>query len=237
MSRSQPVVPRKRTLGRVLAIGDIHGCSTALDTLLAAVAPQPNDRIVLLGDVVDRGPDSRAVIESLLALADTCHVTGILGNHEEMMLAVIDGEAPHRWLQCGGVATLDSYGFSGSLDVIPERHVAFLRSFTEVVEVATHFFTHASYQPDLPLTGQPRRALRWQTVTPVSPAPHCSGKIAVVGHTALRHNRILDLPHLKCIDTWCYGGGCLTAYDIASGALWQANEQGEVVSKNLCDAV
>ena len=74
---------------RLIAIGDIHGCLTALDTLLDAIAPTSSDIIVTLGDYVDRGPDSRGVIDRLIELGRQTRLIGLLGNHEEMMLDVI----------------------------------------------------------------------------------------------------------------------------------------------------
>ena len=71
---------------RILAIGDIHGCSIAFDTLIASVQPQPNDKIITLGDYVDRGPDSKGVIDRLIALHETGQLTALRGNHELMML-------------------------------------------------------------------------------------------------------------------------------------------------------
>jgi serine/threonine protein phosphatase 1 len=70
---------------RTLAIGDIHGCLAALDDLLAAVAPQPDDLLVFLGDYVDRGPDSRGVLDRLIELCRTHRVVPLRGNHEMMM--------------------------------------------------------------------------------------------------------------------------------------------------------
>ena len=71
---------------RILAIGDIHGCTIAFDTLLAQVAPQPEDLIITLGDYVDRGPDSRGVIDRILKLRETQQLIAIRGNHDIMML-------------------------------------------------------------------------------------------------------------------------------------------------------
>ena len=71
---------------RTIAIGDIHGCAIALAKLIEAVAPQPDDTVVPLGDYVDRGIDSRGVIDQLISLAGRCRVVPILGNHEEMLL-------------------------------------------------------------------------------------------------------------------------------------------------------
>ncbi len=70
---------------RILAIGDIHGCSRALETLLALVDPQPDDCVITLGDMVDRGPDSYSVIECLLRLRQKCAMVNLRGNHELMM--------------------------------------------------------------------------------------------------------------------------------------------------------
>lgn len=71
---------------RILAIGDIHGCSIALDSLLAAVVPQPEDKIITLGDYVDRGPDTKGVIDRLIALHATGQLIPLRGNHEQIML-------------------------------------------------------------------------------------------------------------------------------------------------------
>src|SRR4051812_9682650 len=75
-----PMVNRSRTI----AIGDIHGCDAALAALVAAIAPQPNDTLVVLGDFVDRGPNTRGVIDQLIELSQRCRLVTLLGNHEEM---------------------------------------------------------------------------------------------------------------------------------------------------------
>src|SRR5262245_13321258 len=107
---------------RVIAIGDIHGCAVALRKLIEVLAPEPDDTLVVLGDCVDRGPDSRGVIEQLLALREDCQLVPILGNHEEMMLNYIDGRPqPDDWLQVGGAATVESYrGKDGKLAPVPK---------------------------------------------------------------------------------------------------------------------
>ena len=79
---------------RLLAISDIHGCSRAFDTLLDAVAPKPDDQIITLGDYVDRGPDSRGVLDRLVALHDTGRLIALRGNHDVMMLEAAQGSRP-----------------------------------------------------------------------------------------------------------------------------------------------
>ncbi len=90
---------------RILAIGDIHGCSVALDALLAVVQPQADDLLITIGDYVDRGPDSSGVIQRLLKLQKTHNLVALRGNHEVMMLAARGGpEELAEWLECGGPA-------------------------------------------------------------------------------------------------------------------------------------
>jgi serine/threonine protein phosphatase 1 len=213
--------------GRTIAVGDIHGCAAALKGLLEKIAPTPQDTIITLGDYVDRGPDTRGVIDALLELGKQCNLVALMGNHEEMMLEVVrDKQAPYRWLQFGGVETLDSYGFVGNMSVIPESHFDFFRSMKDYYETEDHIFTHANYNPQLPLEKQTKHALRWQKLTDFTPAAHHSGKRAIVGHTHDRGGEIFDVGHLICIDTFCYGGGWLTALDVHSGKLWQVDPSG-----------
>ncbi len=213
--------------GRVIAIGDIHGCSVALKSLVEQIAPQPNDTIVTLGDYVDRGQDSRGVIDFLIDLKDRCRLIAIYGNHEEMMHeVVVEEKPPYDWLRHGGVDTLDSYGFVGDLKVIPASHREFLSNLLDCFQTDTHFFVHANYDPNLELDEQPPELLRWIKLTDMMPAPHKNGLKAVVGHTHHREGEILELPHLICLDTYCYGGFWLTAMDVESGEIWQVNSDG-----------
>lgn len=215
--------------GRTIAIGDIHGCSAALNLLLETIKPTPEDKIVALGDYVDRGPDSKGVIDCLIELRKTCEVVALFGNHEEMMLDVVREGKPHfNWLQHGGVETLDSYGFVGDMNVISPEHFAFFDSMVDYYETENHLFFHANYQPETPLEELNVFTLRWQKLTEHTPGPHHSGKKAVVGHTHDRGGEIFDIDHLICIDTYCYGGGWLTALDVDSGQIWQTNLEGQM---------
>ena len=214
---------------RLIAIGDIHGCKTALERLLDSIQPTAEDTIVTLGDYVDRGPDSRGVIDRLIQLGGETRHVGLMGNHEEMMLEVIKQRTPHEmWLRHGGVETLDSYAFAGSLDFLPDSHLEFFESLVNIHEERGHFFTHAAYAPKIPLTEQAADMLRWHSLNDLVPEPHLSGKVAVVGHTASKNGEILDLGHLICVDTYCYGGGWLTAIELYEGQVWQVSKDGEM---------
>ena len=171
---------------RLLAIGDIHGCSRAFETLLALVQPRPEDLIVTLGDYVDRGPDSKGVLERLLALHRTGQLVALRGNHDQMMLDARRGnEEKVDWLACGGRTTLASYstsGDAGRLDEVPVRHWEFLDALcVDWYETATHFFVHANAYADLTLAEQPDYMLFWEPLEEAR--PHRSGKIMVCGHT------------------------------------------------------
>ncbi len=215
---------------RTIAIGDIHGCLLALDAILRAIDPRHEDIIVTLGDYVDRGPDSRGVLERLIALASQCSLVQILGNHDDVLLQARHSAHFRAFLSMGGLTTLTSYGASSPQDLtmIPEEHIAFLETCVDYFETETHIFLHATYLPHLPMTEQPHLALRWESLRDCIPDPHHSGKTVIVGHTSQKSGEILDLGHIKCIDTRCYGGGWLTALDVHGGQVWQADRAGRL---------
>jgi serine/threonine protein phosphatase 1 len=219
--------------GRTIAIGDIHGCAAALRALLELVAPGADDTVVCVGDYIDRGPDSKGVLELLLELGNHCCLVPLLGNHEEMLLACLaDRAALRTWLTCGGVQTLLSYGWAAGgprrrlADLIPQAHRDFVADCGSWYETGTHLFVHAGYVPDLPMDQQPPAALRWRVTDARTATPHCCGKVAVVGHTPQRSGEVLDLGFLVCIDTNCYRGGWLTALDVDTGQVWQTDQNG-----------
>jgi serine/threonine protein phosphatase 1 len=228
--------------GRTIAIGDIHGCLAALEALITAIAPGPDDTLVTLGDYIDRGPDSCGVLDRLIALARRCRLVPLLGNHDELLLdALRDITALRRWLILGGADTLRSYGWvaGGSrralADWIPKPHREFLAGCRPYYETRSHLFVHAGFVPELPLDEQPGQALRWRVTDAGTAAPHCSGKVAVVGHTPQLSGEVLDLGFLVCIDTNCARGGWLTALDTDTGRLWQADRAGRL--RTGCAAV
>jgi serine/threonine protein phosphatase 1 len=95
-------------------------------------------------------------------------------------------------------------------------------------DTAGHLFVHANYLPHLPLADQPKKYLLWEHLDTALAEPHRSGKTAVVGHTPQRDGEVLDLRFLKCIDTFCHGGGWLTALEVHTGQVWQANRAGDL---------
>jgi serine/threonine protein phosphatase 1 len=212
---------------RTIAIGDIHGCKSALDRLLKEIQPEKDDTIVGIGDYVDRGMDSAGVIETLSELISKCRFVPLIGNHELMMYrALQNGKTDFEfWYQHGGNTTLQSYG--GRLENIPASHMMFLNHCIRFFETETHFFIHANYAYDLPLAEQPDELVFWTHIREQAPPMHISGKIAVVGHTPQPDGTIRDCGHVKLIDTYCYGDQWLTALEVNTGEYWQATNWGD----------
>jgi len=214
---------------KYLAIGDIHGCYTALTTLVRFAPYRDAETIVFLGDYVDRGPQSADVLDWLVDEKRDRDIVTLRGNHEVMML---DARARavdlYSWLHFGGDTTLASYndGRPGRLEDVPNDHWEFLEQTESIFVAEDVFFVHAGVAPYVPLDQQQDDTLYWQKLDALAP-PHESGKRMICGHTSQHSGIPLDLGHSVCIDTWVYGDGWLTALDVQSGKYWQANEAGE----------
>jgi len=215
---------------RLFAVGDVHGCSTALKTLIETIAPGPDDTLVFLGDVIDYGPDTRGVIEQLIGLSNQCRVILIQGNHEEMLFkAVVNRDDRRYWESCGGVTTRRNHPECGDDELILPKHLAFLRErCLDYFETDRFLFLHANYYPNRPMPEQSGHTLRWEPVDPHRMARHYSGKTAIVGHTTRTDGEVLDLGFLIMIDTGAAMGGWLTALEIYSGEIIQTNQQAEI---------
>jgi serine/threonine protein phosphatase 1 len=223
---------------RVLAIGDIHGCSRALDSLLAVIGPRSNDLIITLGDYVDRGPDSAGVINRLLQLRQKSRLVCLRGNHEQLMLmSRLGNDRLVEWAHSGAGATLASYAAPGAaptLADIPAEHWNFIEhECVDWYETATHLFVHAGVDPDLAMEDQPGFVLQWERFH--DPKPHASGKVVVCGHTPQRNGTPRNYGHAICIDTGAFRRGWLTCYEVTTGYLWQTTQTGEFRSGWLND--
>jgi serine/threonine protein phosphatase 1 len=215
---------------RELAIGDIHGCVRAFEGLLEIIQPTRSDTIVLLGDYVDRGPDSCGVLDMILELNRSCTVIALTGNHEKMMLqARSELHTIGEWVKQGGEATLNSYhrrGMGHGLNAVPKPHWQFLEEQTlDYWQTDRHIFVHASLDPKLDLDEQPEFLLFWQPF--IDPTEHKSGKPIVCGHTSQKSGVPARFTGGICIDTWAHGGGWLTCFDTSAGKFIQTNERGE----------
>jgi serine/threonine protein phosphatase 1 len=222
---------------RTLAIGDIHGCSLLLDRLLAAVAPTGDDRLIFLGDFIDRGPDSRGVVDRLIRLQADLGAICLRGNHDQWICRARTISDEYRmWMQVGGAQTLGSYGKapgrSGTMKDIPEEHWQFLeRKLINYYETDSHIFVHANLEPNTPLDQQTEEWLLWEFLD--QPTAHVSGKIMVCGHTTQKDGNIRDLGTAIGIDTFAYGGGRLTCLEAHTRHYWQVDILGRIFEGDL----
>jgi len=201
-------------LPRTYAIGDIHG---SLDKLRSVVALCERDaggasmRLVFLGDYIDRGPDSRGVIEFLMALQGRMpgHVIALMGNHEAAALDAIDDKMKVAgWLIEGGAATLRSYGIKSPRN-LPHAHVDWLRTLRTMYDDGQRLFVHAGVDPERPLDAQDDHVL-WIR-EPFLSDGRDYGRLIVHGHTPTKSGQ----PDLRTnrlnIDTGAVYGRALTA--------------------------
>jgi serine/threonine protein phosphatase 1 len=228
-TRLQDQDPDDRLPRCLFAIGDIHGCATALSTLIEAIDPQPDDTIVVLGDVIDWGPDSRSCVQQLIDLSKRCRLILVRGNHEEMLFSALESESELRsWLNLGGEETLKSYPYDGGNDFIDADHVRFLKAALDYYETVELIFVHASYDPNKPMAEQSNTTLQWEFVEPEKMRRHYSGKTVIAGHTPQTSGEPLDVGFLKVLDTDCSRGGWLTALEVHTGEAIQANQQAQL---------
>ena len=206
----------------LIAIGDIHGCAVTLDHLLARLAPTPDDHLVFVGDYVDRGPDSRGVLDRLVAMqkaaeaGDGPRCTFLRGNHDQMMLDYVDEGRFDLWRVNGGLSTLSGYVDADRL-AIPAEHLDFLRATELVFETDDYVFVHAGLRPQITVAENLRTGSAdvylWERSHLV--AEHLVWeKTVVCGHTP--QTEPLSRPLLIDIDTGCCyhdrpGFGTLTA--------------------------
>lgn len=215
---------------RIYAVGDIHGCDGVLRRLMglidAHLAQFPCRRpvLVFLGDYVDRGPDSRGVLDRLIALRDHREVIFLKGNHEKYMLGFLERpDLLTRWLQFGGADTLRSYGLSSANHADPQQREALAAALVRALGESGHlpffdwlqssfvcddfFFVHAGVRPGVPLGRQREEDLLWIRGAFLAYGGDF-GKVVVHGHTPVpqpevRSNRIN-------IDTGAYATGRMT---------------------------
>lgn len=239
--RASPLPPAAVPDGeRVYAIGDVHGCTDLLDQLLGGIAADDAARgtarttMIFLGDLVDRGPDSAAVIERLRLLsAERPDTRFLLGNHEEVFLDALKGEpkALRMFCRIGGRETIMSYGVDPAdydrMDYeelhsalrarVPASHEAFLAGFEDLITIGDYAFVHAGVRPDTDLEMQRTADLRWIR-SPFLDHSRPLAKTIVHGHTITPH---LDLqPHRIGVDTGAYQTGRLTALGLEGTERW-----------------
>lgn len=202
-------------MGRLLAIGDIHGCREKLESLLRLVAPQEDDCFVFIGDYIDRGPDSPGVVEYLIDFGRRRTAVFLLGNHEEMLLRFL-AQRDMTYLDIGGHVTLMQY-MTSPFRGIPRHHLDFFNSLLPYYETEHFIFVHAGLRPPLPLSEQTNEDLL--TIrSEFHDSPYDWNKTIVTGHSPLREPHIT--PRRIRIDTGAVFDGDLTCCNVVTGYCW-----------------
>lgn len=214
---------------RTLAIGDVHGCFDAMLHLIEFAGISESDKVIWLGDYVDRGPDSAKVIDYLSKL-DRSRNVFLRGNHEIMMKQALESiDYMRSWAASGGGESWDSYirefGGDRGIDAVPESHWSFIENLESHYETDQHIFVHAAIDAELKMADQFEKTLFWGSYDSIG--PHQSGKHVICGHSSQKDGIPKSRPHATCIDTWACGGAWLTCLDVTSKRYYQANQYGD----------
>jgi serine/threonine protein phosphatase 1 len=233
----------EKNYGRIIAVGDLHGYCTPLRELLIDIQIKETDLIVFIGDYIDRGPESKSVIEDLIRLKlGHPNLIFLKGNHEDMMLGAMGFNAVIKdlrtWLYNGGTKTLISYGMNINevlslqslkgdpsgirriMEIIPPDHVEFLEGLCHYVETENFFLCHAGVNPGSTIGAGKNNLfdLLWMRDHIYSEELRWE-KTVVCGHTPMRE--VLIKEKLIAIDTGLFCYGTLSAVDVLTHRLYQ----------------
>ena len=236
--QTRNALPKSDHQPRCYVIGDIHGRSDLLDKMAQEIArdiaqnPAAENLTVTLGDYVDRGPDSRGVLDRLARNPFPTEYIALKGNHEELLETfLIRPEIGSQWRRLGGLETLHSYkvpvtalmvgkGFDEAAQALrqtlPEAHSAFLAGLKLSLTVGGYFLCHAGVRPGVPLESQRAEDLLWIRDEFLSSKVDF-GKIVVHGHTPTQSPEVLA--NRINIDTGAFATGRLTCLVIEDGGL------------------
>lgn len=225
---------------QLLAIGDVHGCGRLLGEMMRAfqivtnslLAPATHREVVVLGDFIDRGPNSLSVLQALYRSWQQQGLTVLLGNHEALLLDCIDGGASpfDGWLDYGGDACLQSLGVEPPepwepehdfrerlIEAIGDPIVTWLRGLPCTYQSGDFFFCHAGVRPGVALERQAREDLLWIR-EPFLSSRRYHGKVVVHGHSV--EPAICVKPNRIGIDTGAYRSGALTGLLLQGQRAW-----------------
>jgi serine/threonine protein phosphatase 1 len=237
-----PLVPRQHRLPdgeRIYAIGDIHGRLDCLESIMSQIERDRAERapadttLVFLGDLIDRGAESRGVIERAMSIAELYDTVFLMGNHEEILIHAWEGDTRAAALlhRVGGRETVMSYGVPASdydagdpeelatlvSNRVPPEHIAFLREFLDSYSRGDYLFVHAGIRPGVALAAQDPLDMRWIRREFLDDNRD-HGPMVVHGHSITED---VDLkPNRIGIDTGAFASGKLTAIGIEGTERW-----------------
>lgn len=225
---------------RIFAVGDIHGCAAEVavlcDYLKDKEALTEDDALLFIGDYVDRGPDSRAVIDLMLdCQREFPQVYFLRGNHEDMLLDYLglEGSMGGSYLQNGGAETFKSYGidpFISPEEILaqfPKQHLSFINNLDRMVIAGDRVYVHAGLDPLRDLGSQLNQDMFWirdEFILNI----HYFEKLVVFGHTAFK-DLFYQPPYKLGIDTALVYGNRLSCVELSSGQVYQVVKGGKKV--------
>ena len=207
-------------MGKIFTIGDIHGCLSKLNDMMAKIPiDAKDDTLIFIGDYIDRGPDSKRVVDAILEIRQRVdHVICLQGNHEEMFLNYYcKHENEELFMHNGGMRTLLSYGIpmtrrEGDTH-IPESHLQFFSTLKTFYETDDYIFVHAGLRPGIPLEEQSTYDLLWIRHEFIN-SSYDFGKFVIFGHTPVSYNVPYMWEKKIGIDTGLVYGGKLTCLEL-----------------------
>jgi serine/threonine protein phosphatase 1 len=201
---------------KIFVIGDVHGCLEMLKRLVDKIAWNPaNDRLIFIGDYIDRGENSKGVIDFILTLKeDSPLIQCLIGNHEQMFFDYLSGVDPQSSLLNGGLSTLRSYEeMRRSQDdpLIPSSHLDFFSSLLTMIELEHYYIVHAGFHPNIGIEDQSLNDMIWIREEFIY-SDHDFGKVVIFGHTPF--NSPLVMKNKIGIDTGAVFGNYLTCLEL-----------------------
>lgn len=234
-------IPEDESPRRLFAIGDIHGCDAELQVLLDELVENQDlsgdDLVIFIGDYIDRGPNSRGVVDCLLDFQRDFPSTIFLrGNHEDMLLQFLGFEGSEGWayLQNGGAECLESYSvkFEGDsaalVRAFPKEHISFYLNLQRYVITGKYVFVHAGLDPLRDIYAQINRDIFWIRDEFISNIHHFD-RTVIFGHTPFR-DLMFHLPYKIGIDTGLVFGNKLSCIDLTENRVLQVEKGARKVS-------
>lgn len=228
---------------RTYVIGDIHGCLDELVYLLEALPLEAPDRLIFLGDYIDRGPNSKEVVSYLILRQQTRSedMVFLKGNHEDMFLSYLGlpGKYGDMFLYNGGGATLASYGISSqnhgsqeTLPMIPQTHIKFLKGLKRYYLTKPFLCVHAGIHPKKPLDQQMEEEMLWIRDEFILNR-HSLPYTVLFGHTP-QEKVLFHLPYKVGLDTGLVYGNLLSCLELKEKTLFQiARGKKKVTEKSV----
>jgi serine/threonine protein phosphatase 1 len=201
---------------KIFIVGDIHGCLDPLKRLMEKIPWRPDrDRLIFLGDFVDRGKNAKGVVDYVLALRRcSSQIDCLVGNHEVLLLNYMDGNDRGLYFLNGGWSTLESYRAGnpeGKGSLVPEDHMSFFRSLKTYLELEDYYVVHAGFRPRVEIEKQTLEDMTWIR-EPFIYSGYDFGKRVIFGHTPFRQPLVLE--NKIGLDTGAVYGNRLTCLEL-----------------------